>query len=113
MSKFYKDRWRIMRYLAVAPITFFVYVSYAFGFWMYNIVLGGENGGIKASIFKYLYGVPFLIIDVLYNFIIGTIIWFEIPKEMVYTDRIKRWSNHSEFAKVLAEYLNIWDPDHI
>ena len=109
MSKFYNDRWRIMRYLLVGPITFIIYALFAFGFWIFCKV---EDTWFD-PVWSIVYGLPFLILDILYNVLIGSFIWWEFPKELLYTDRIKRWDDRSEFAKVMGEYMNIWDPGHV
>lgn len=58
-------------------------------------------------------GLPFYILDVLYNWIIGTIIWGELPKEWTYTSRLKRMKARGEeeaFRQCLI--LSKYDPDH-
>lgn len=58
-------------------------------------------------------GVPFLVLDVLYNWLFGTIIWWEFPKEFLYTDRLKRKKLEGyEDAFEQCRMLNKFDPDH-
>jgi hypothetical protein len=58
-------------------------------------------------------GIPFLILDVLYNFIIGSIIWWELPKELLYTERLKRKKREGyEEAFKQCEKLKKYDPTH-
>lgn len=58
-------------------------------------------------------GVPFIILDVLYNWIFGTIIWLELPREFLYTTRLKRKKagGHEEAFRQ-CKILNKYDPGH-
>jgi hypothetical protein len=58
-------------------------------------------------------GVPFYVLDVLYNWIIGSIIWREFPRELTYTDRLKRKkAEGEEEAFEQCRILSKFDPNH-
>lgn len=62
-----------------------------------------------------LSGAPiFIYLDYWYNKIFGTIMWFEWPKEALYTDRLKRhYEAGSPGARQQANILNKLDEGHI
>jgi hypothetical protein len=134
MTYTYDDKWPVMRHYALSPITFIVYVFYAFGFWVHHSTKGDSlinkiwhylydhwmgNDYLDHSFTKfwfYIYGVPFITIDILYNVIIGTLIWLELPRlktEKTYTKRLKRKKIEGHYlAWKLCYELSIWDPKH-
>lgn len=58
-------------------------------------------------------GLPFLILDVIYNAVIGTLIWRELPREWTYTERlIKLKARGEEEAFRQCAILNRYDPGH-
>lgn len=60
-----------------------------------------------------LLGVPFLVLDVLYNWIVGTIFWRELPREWTYTQRLSRLKERGEpEAYRQCQILNRYDPGH-
>lgn len=102
------DRFRVMRHLIAGPVTFVLYALYAIGFTVYH-----NLSGWKANAWKYIYGPPFLVLDILYNIIVGSFIWWELPKETLYTSRLERKKEEGHaLAHHLCGYLNIYDEDH-
>ncbi len=56
----------------------------------------------------------FVLADVLYNVFVGTILFRELPREWVFTQRVQRHYNRgSNHAGLLAKILNNVDPNHI
>lgn len=58
-----------------------------------------------------------LIIDVIFNVIIGTMVFLELPKEALFTGRCERWLHNEEWRGKVArwfcrELLNVFDKDH-
>ncbi len=103
-----RDRFAIMRHLLTGPLTFVIYILFAFGMAVYHSL-----DGWKQKAWYYLYGVPFLALDVAYNWTVGTFIWWEWPRETLYTARLERKvAEGHEFGCVLCQYLSIYDPDH-
>lgn len=72
---------------------------------------------LSGTIFWYpaalLLGLPFLLIDVMYNATIGTVIWQELPREWTYTERLKKLKARGE-AEAFRQcaVLNKFDPGH-
>ena len=80
--------------------------------------------GLKRTLLFVVWIVPFLLVDVLYNFLVGTYIFKELPqvrvdpKEVLLTYRLKRLKvfgtpREKEAVFVLADILNKYDPSHI
>jgi len=72
---------------------------------------------LKGTIFWYpaalFLGLPFLVIDVIYNAIIGTVIWLELPREWTYTQRLKKLKARGEQeAFRQCRVLSKFDPNH-
>lgn len=104
----HQDRFALFRYLLTAPLTAVVLALYALGFTVAN-----RLDGMSYQAWKYTYGTAFLVIDVLYNWTIGTFIWWERPREWVFTERLQRHARGGRgFACILCRYLSIWDEDH-
>lgn len=66
----------------------------------------------------YLMFVVGLLADVAFNWTVGTVIFLELPKEFVFTDRLKRhWRGDSQKMKDRAErwvkLVNMIDPGHV
>lgn len=103
-----RDRHAIMRHLLTGPLTLLIYVVFAIGMTGYN-----NSEGWKQKAWYYLYGVPFLVIDTAYNWSVGTFIWWEFPRETLYTARLERKvAEGHPLARVLCSYLSVYDPDH-
>lgn len=70
---------------------------------------------IKAAIYIYL--ATGLVFDVLWNWLIGSFIFLEIPRELLFTSRVKRhvrgvgWRQHK--AQKWARIMNKIDPGHV
>lgn len=57
-------------------------------------------------------GAVFYVLDVAFNWIVGTLIWFEVPREFTYTARLKRMRGRVGFDWQ-ASILNGIDPGHV
>jgi len=58
-----------------------------------------------------------LIVDVAFNWIIGTIVFLEVPKETLFTGRCERWLYDRTWRGAVARWfcsqlLNPFDKDH-
>ena len=108
----WNDRFVILRDFATGPVTALVLILYAFGMAKYYRNVRDYKG--KGKWWRILYGAPFLIIDTLYNWTIGTWVWAELPRETLYTARLERKAKEEDrpWAFTLCEILSIWDPDH-
>jgi len=96
---------RTMRHLSVGPLTLLVYIHYCLvylarryvGEWLYVLV-----------------GLPFIPVNIVYNWVVGTYIFWELPREGGYTGRVKRHLKLGcRFAKHIARLLNVPDPEHV
>lgn len=104
-----RDRFAIMRHLLTGPLTLVIYLLYAFGMTVHNRLTGW-----KQKAWYWTYGVCFYVLDVLYNWTVGTFIWWEFPRETLFTTRLERKVKEegSQLGCVLCKYLSVYDPDH-
>jgi len=59
-------------------------------------------------------GAAFLVLDVAYNWLIGSITWLELPQEWTYTQRLIRKKREGvEGWQAPARILNKIDPNHV
>lgn len=60
------------------------------------------------------WGLGFLVLDILFNVTFGSLIWWERPRELVYTARLKRKvKERAVGADWQASILNMLDPGHV
>jgi len=54
----------------------------------------------------------FVIVDVLFNAVYGTVMFLELPKEWLFTARVSRWNDTEGWRGALARWLceNLLDP---
>jgi hypothetical protein len=75
-----------VRYLVAAPITVVMLI------WFIVLAMLDRAFGRVAlfSVFLPL-SLPFVVLDVIYNLIIGTWLFLDAPREWLFTDRLKRY----------------------
>jgi len=104
-----------------------IIIIYFWIFWgAYVLVMGIYRAFLnkKLTIFTMLLSAPFVaigaVLDVFSNIFVATILFLEIPKELLVTTRLSRHNKHSSnWRKHLADYictnlLDVFDPteDH-
>lgn len=80
-------------------------------FWLYNIAITREG------IARVLIGVPFMGLNALFNATCGSFIFWELPREVFFTDRLKRHKagndpEKARIARALCCEMNKADPGH-
>lgn len=85
-------------------------------FWLYSVAVQ-----VKGP-WKIVIGVPFIVINFLFNSIFGSFIFWELPqwhkKEFLFTDRLKRHKRDPKnpeslrVANIICTEMNKADPDH-
>lgn len=96
--------------MVLGPVTAAVYLFYAFSMTLYHQLRGTPP---VFWVVAFFIGLPFMIIDVLYNWTVGTILFVEFPRELLYTSRLQRHKTYgSEFAASCCQILNRWDEGH-
>ena len=89
-------------YLIAAPVTLWMLVQFAFLAWLKPRV---------PILFKPL-AVIFVVQDVIYNAVFGSLFFAERPREWLFTDRLKRWSGDWRVER-FARVLNALDTGHV
>jgi len=92
------------RYLLVGLPTFILYQMFKPLGWLRN-----KPRWVIAIFSPYI--LLFLALDVLYNVVFGSILFLELPRELLFTDRLIR-HKPKIVAKRLCELLNAFDPGH-
>jgi len=96
---------RSIRHMIAGPVTVFVYLWYCAAF-----LARARFGNVPYVIL----GVPFVPINIAYNWIVGSFIFWELPREGGYTGRIKRHIREGcYFALHIGRLLNWADPEHV
>jgi hypothetical protein len=80
-------------------------------FWLYWFAI------TRQGFMRYIVGVPFMVLNGMFNATIGTLIFAEFPREVFFTDRLKRMKKShdprvAKVAKMLCEEMNRADPGH-
>ena len=89
-------------YIITAPITFFMLVQFAALAWIDN----------RAHWLFRLLAALFIVQDVIYNATVGTLLFWERPREWLFTDRLKRWGDDWRVDR-FKRVLNRLDPGHV
>lgn len=103
--------WRTFGFLMLAPLSGLTYALYALVFWMIRLRIP------KPIVFMPV-GLIFGLVNILHNFIVCTILFWEFPREFFTTHRLKRWkeaednTSKRELADMLGGFLNSQDEDH-
>lgn len=81
-------------------------------FWAYSIDVQAK-GPLRVVI-----GVPFMLLNVMFNAFAGSLIFWELPREWFFTDRLKRHKRSPKNAETLrvatmiCQEMNKADPGH-
>ena len=94
-----------IRHLVAAPATLWVLWQFIAIMWMMRNL---------PKVVVYPFGVAFLLQDAIYNMLAGSFIFWERPREILFTDRVKRHLVDSDCpASRFAVVLNYFDPGHV
>jgi hypothetical protein len=105
------------RHMILGPISFMVLAFYAI---IFTIIHKMNYKGKFEWKFLPLYPfvIIFAIVDLIYNITIGTLLFLELPKELLFTSRLKRHKNgpdgdNKDFAiYVCSKLMDRYDPGH-
>ena len=89
-------------YLATAPLTLWLLVQFIALAWLEK----------RARPLAILFAVPFVPQDVFYNATVGSLLFWERPREWFFTTRLKRYANQTEAERFKA-VLNHFDTGHV
>ena len=90
------------RYMLVGPLAFPVYIMFAAGFWLYHHTPDTRLGRFIKPFLLWPYGLTFGVVDVLFNWTVGTWLFWELPQELLFTSRLTRWKSgqvHKPFSE--------------
>jgi hypothetical protein len=102
--------------MLVGPISWFVLMCYAVLFGILRKM--NYNGHFELKFIPiYPLAAAFILLDVLFNLIIGSFVFLERPREFLFTDRLKRHKagpdgDYKEFAIYICKIMNRYDPGH-
>lgn len=94
----------------------FIYLFMGFTWFWYLAVMHLKHNKDKINSSAKFFGYPWIlfayITDVLFNWIVGTILFIEIPKEFLFTARVSRHIKNSGWRYRLAVFFckNLLDP---
>jgi hypothetical protein len=104
----------------LTPILILVATWFSWGIYlaiMHLKTMRDQNKLTPASkVFGYPWVFIFLGLDVLYNIVIGTVIFWEFPREWLFTARVSRLNDRKDWKGKLAKFLckellDPFDPD--
>lgn len=97
-----------------------IYLWIFWGFFVLVMGLYRAHLDKRLTVYTYILSAPFLLVgyalDIFANLVIATIIFMELPKELLVTDRLTRYNGgtygwRSNVAKfVCEELLDVFDP---
>lgn len=93
--------------MLLGPIIAVVYAAYTVGY-----ILKRKGWWVM-----YPYGIAFAVLNVLHNWTVATILFWELPREWFTTQRLRRWKlsddpSRRELAHLLGGLLNRHDIGH-
>ena len=105
--------WRTFAFLVLAPITAFVFVFYSIA----QLLEGSGFGKGWKRIIGYPYIILFAVLNILHNYIVCSILFWEWPRETMTTRRLKRHKRSDdpskrEMADLLGGFLDSQDEGH-
>jgi len=105
------ERWVFFRFLLVGPLTLIALACFALYFGVRNA------GRFQSGPGKYLWGATAgtltAVTNVLWNWIVATFVFWELPHTVFTTDRLDALRKRgSVLAQHLSERINAWDPGH-
>ena len=104
------------RHMVFGPFTWVCLMLYAYVHWIIRKV-GADNVWTIQGILCLPAVVFFGVVNILYNWTVGTLLFLELPREFMFTSRLKRHKKgpdgqYKDFATYVCEELNIYDPGH-
>lgn len=101
-------------WLVGIPATIMI-LLFAVGFALFGVL--ERLGSLPLFLGKLLYGAPFTVLNVLFNWTFGSFIFMEFPRELQFTSRTLRHKMSTdpevaEMAHIICEQLNKHDPNH-
>lgn len=94
--------------------------AFLWGFWgLYVLVMGVYRAHLSGRLTKAVYGlgVPWVVIgwlvDVVANIVVATVIFRELPREWLVTDRLQRYIRAPERTTPDRVRLAMWVCDHL
>lgn len=80
-------------------------------FWLYSLAV------TRKGVLRALIGVPFMLMNAAFNATCGSFIFWELPREWFFTDRLKRHKagdniDRARIAQMLCREMNKADPGH-
>lgn len=94
----------LIRLLIVGPFV-------AAMFWLYSLAV------TRQGVWRYIIGAPFMFLNAAFNATCGSFIFWELPREIFFTDRLKRHkagdnADRRRVAEMLCREMNKADPGH-
>ena len=105
------------RHMLLGPISFIVITYFASLFWVLRKMNYQKRFEWK-FIPVYPFGWLFLLIDIAFNYTVGSFLFLEFPKEHLFTTRLERHKNNTvnedyrNFAIYICGLLDRYDPGH-
>jgi len=99
--------WPVLSFLVLSPVIAVVYAAYSLLYWL----------EARSKPLAYTWLLVFAPMNVLHNWIVCTLLFWEFPREGFTTKRLKRLKNSKdpwrrELADMLGGFLNSQDPNH-
>lgn len=95
----------------ILPAILWLY-ALTLGTWLFYLAImrlrqAREDGKLTGTskFFGYQLLIPGLVLDTLFNWIVGTICFAEIPKEFLFTARCERWLNSDTWRGSVARFF--------
>ncbi len=105
------ERWAFFRFLLVGPLTLIALGCFALYFGVRNA--GHFQNGPGKYLWGATAGVLTAVTNVLWNWIVGTFVFWELPHTIFTTDRLDALRKRGNvLAEHLAQRINAWDPNH-
>ena len=105
------ERWAFFRFLLVGPLTFIALGCFALYFG--PRAAGYFQKGLPQIFWGATAGVLTASTNILWNWIVATFVFWELPHTVFTTDRLDALRKRgSVLADHLAQRINAWDPGH-
>jgi len=105
-----REVWAVCVLLITGPITFVMYMLFAFGYSVYHALARWPK--IQKA-WRYGYGTPFSVLNLLYNLTIGSLMFLDRPRWLQFTRRLKEHKKKDHaVAFFMCQMVNVFDPGH-
>jgi len=106
----WRDIWAVFWLMLTGPITAVMFVLFGLGYLVYYKL---HRFPTIQLTWRYVYGIPFSLLNFLYNITIGSVMWLERPRWLQFTRRLKDQKKQGRrVAFFLCECVNFFDPGH-